>query len=297
MWWQAARPKTLTAAIVPVVLATSLAHFLGFEPSWWIPFCALLASLAIQIATNLFNDALDFVKGTDNEQRIGPKRITQAGLATPKQVLRAAVFCLVGATLLSIPLILHGGLPILFIGLVSLFMGYAYTSGPFPLSYKGVGEIFVILFFGVLAVSGVVFLITGQWWLEAFIAGLQVGLHCTVLLAINNLRDVNGDRVSQKLTFPVRFGVAAAKIEIAFLLFFPFFLQLYWLGRSNWMVALLPFLALPKAVQLISKLWGATPSKIYNSFLADAALIHLLFSLWLAGALWWNTPSIMLPIP
>lgn len=297
IWWIAVRPKTLTAAVVPIVLAMSLTHFLQYELSWWIPLCALLASLAIQIATNLFNDAIDFMKGTDNAERIGPLRVTQAGLSSPQQVMQMAGACLLFALLVSLPIIIHGGWPILLIGLVSLFLGYAYTSGPFPLSYKGVGEIFVVFFFGIIAVSGVVYLTTGQWWLEAVLAGLQVGLHCTVLLAVNNLRDVVGDKANNKLTFPARFGVLAAKIEIAVLLFFPFFLQLYWLGRSNFWVFILPFVALPKAVQLMKKIWLTEPSARYNAFLGEAALVHLLFALWLAGSLWWNAPSGTLLIP
>ena len=297
IWWLAARPKTLTAAIAPVIVATSLTHFLAFELSWWVLLCTLLASLAIQIATNFFNDAIDFMKGTDTAERLGPTRITQAGLSAPHLVMRAALICLAFAFLISIPLIVHGGWPILLIGLSSLFLGYAYTSGPFPLSYKGVGEIFVILFFGVIAVSGIVYLLTAQWWLEAFVAGLQIGLLCTVLLAINNLRDVVGDKANHKLTFPVRFGIPTAKIEIAFLLFFPFVLQLYWLGRSSFFVFILPFVALPKAIQLMRKIWATEPSARYNIFLGEAALIHLLFALWLAGSLWWNAPSGTLLIP
>ena len=215
-------------------------------------------------------------------------RVTQSGHFTPRQVLCAGLSCCLLACVFAIPLIQVGGWPIIVIGLVSLMMAYAYTSGPYPLSYKGVGEIFVILFFGFVAVGGMVYLLTLNFHFLSLLAGLQVGVLATVLLAINNLRDVEGDRGANKKTFPVRFGVRAAKIEIVLLILAPFFLQFFWLKVFSIIPVLLPFLALPLAFHLGAQIWKTEPSEKYNQFLAQAAALQLLFGFLLAGGFWWS---------
>ena len=138
-WLIAFRLKTLTAAFVPIVVATSLVHFEGLNYSWSISGWALLSALFIQIATNLFNDAIDFKKGADTKERIGPKRVTQSGLIQQKTVYQVAgLFCFL-SILCGIPLVIKGGIPIVILGLVSVLMAYLYTGGPYPLAYKGLG--------------------------------------------------------------------------------------------------------------------------------------------------------------
>jgi len=279
------RPKTLTAALIPIVAGTALVSALGLRVQLWISICALLASVLIQIGTNLVNDAVDFKKGADNENRIGPQRITQAGFFSSSQVMLFGTIAFGLAIALGVPLVWQGGWPILTIGLVSVLCGYAYTAGPFPLAYRGLGEVFVILFFGLIAVMGLVYLHTLQWRIEAFVMGLQIGLHCTVLIAVNNLRDVAGDVKVHKRTLPVRFGVAFGRWEIAALVGLPFVFLLYWFLIDRPLAAFLPLAAVPLAVRLVRQVFATEPSPLYNSFLGQAAGLHLLFGFLLSVGL------------
>ncbi len=281
-WFLAFRPKTLTAALVPIIVGTALVHFLSLEIRWWIPGLALLAALFIQIGTNLVNDAVDFQKGADTEERIGPMRVTQKGIFTSQKVMIAATLCFLIAVLCGIPLVLEGGTPILLIGLLSVLLGYGYTAGPFPLAYLGLGDPFVILFFGLIAVGGLVYLMTGKWIFESLVLGLQIGFLATVLIAINNLRDLQGDQKVGKKTWPVRFGKNFARAEIAFLCFAPFVLNIYWFVRAGWIAGLLPFLAFPLAVRVALAVYRTEPSPVYNQFLAKGAALHLLFGVFLS---------------
>ena len=282
IWFLAIRPKTLTAAVVPIVAGTALIKAAGHSIHWWISIFALLASLFIQIATNLINDFVDFEKGADTPNRLGPTRVTQAGLVSSYQIKSAAVLNVILAIGFGLPLVFVGGPMVLLIGVVSLAMAYAYTGGPFPLAYKGLGDIFVILFFGVIAVTGLFFLQTQTIASEAVVLGIQIGFHCAVLIAINNLRDIEGDKLVSKKTLPVRFGKGFARIEIALLCLAPFLMQLYWLEK-NWKLAFwLGFLPLPLAVNLVHSVFKTEPSPIYNKFLAKASGLHLLFGTLLA---------------
>jgi 1,4-dihydroxy-2-naphthoate octaprenyltransferase len=205
-WLQAFRPKTLTAAIVPVAVGSAVAFSEVGLVNHRITLLALLGALFIQIATNLFNDAIDFKKGADGEHRVGPQRATQMGWFSGKQVLAMGIFFLLLALACGVPLVIHGGWPIVIIGLISLAMAYAYTGGPFPLAYLGLGDLFVILFFGLVAVGGTYYLHTLRFSWSALIAGLQVGCLSAVLIAINNLRDHVGDRQVNKRTLAVLLG-------------------------------------------------------------------------------------------
>ncbi|HEY1079144.1 MAG TPA: 1,4-dihydroxy-2-naphthoate octaprenyltransferase [Bdellovibrio sp.] len=276
------RPKTLTAALVPCVAGTALVKAIGLSWDGWVLFYALAASFLIQIGTNLVNDAVDFKKGADTEKRIGPQRITQAGILTANQVMALGSLCFLLAVLCGVPLVLKGGWVIVAIGIASVLMGYSYTTGPFPLAYLGLGDLFVILFFGLLAVTGVVFLNTGEWLQEAFILGLQIGLHATVLIAINNLRDHSGDALVRKKTLAVRFGVKFSRWEIATLCFAPFVLNLYWWFEGYKIPAMISMLALPLAVKITKNIFATEPSSVYNKFLGQAAGLHLVFGLLLA---------------
>lgn len=278
-WLLAFRPKTLTAAVVPVFVGTALLAVSSAPIRWWITFCALAGALFIQIGTNLINDALDFKKGADTEERLGPKRVTQSGLLSAEQVLRMGYASFALAFLFGIPLVMHGGWVIVAIGLISLFCGYAYTGGPFPLAYRGMGDLFVILFFGLVAVGGVYYLHTGAFHLDAAVAGLQVGFLCTVLIAINNLRDIDGDRKVNKKTLAVRFGKGFVRLEILVLSFLPFLLSFYWWRRGYFWPAVLPFLILPMAGRLVRAVMTEEPGEIYNEFLAQAAKVHVFFGI------------------
>ena len=209
-----ARPKTLAAGVVPVWVGGVLAWKLTGMFDWWLWVCTLLGALCIQIATNFFNDAVDGKKGADGERRMGPKRLTGTGEMTFGQVMGLGTVFLVGAAFFGAFLFLARGWPMLAIGLPSLFLAYGYTGGPFPLAYRGMGEIFVILFFGFVAVMGTVFVQTGIWPEEAVLLGGQVGLLSAVLISVNNFRDREEDALVGKRTLAVKFGpkVAAAVI-------------------------------------------------------------------------------------
>lgn len=274
----AIRPKTLTAAIVPIMVAASLVYMKEQELTTWVIWCALFSAVSIQIATNFFNDAIDFKKGADTESRIGPQRVTQSGLMTSRAVFLWAVgFCFL-AFVFGIPLVVKGGWVIVGIGLVSLFLAYGYTGGPVPLAYKGLGDLFVILFFGLIAVGGVYYLLAESWGIDAFVAGLQCGMLATVLIAINNLRDMEQDRLVHKKTLPVRFGEGFARFEIVILILATYLLNAYWwVSHKLLWASVLPLLTLPLAILLLLKLLKTKPSKIYNNFLAMSALLQILF--------------------
>lgn len=216
-WVLAARPKTLTAAVAPVLVGTGLAVHDGVvatQPA----LAALVGAILIQIATNLANDYYDFVRGGDTPERIGPVRVTQAGLLAPKAVRNAMVAVLALALVPGAYLVSVAGWPVVVIGLVSLACAVLYTGGPYPLAYHGLGDIFVFMFFGLVAVGGTYFVQARAWPAGAFVAGAGLGALSTALLVVNNLRDIRTDALAGKRTLAVRMGAGATKAEYAFLL-------------------------------------------------------------------------------
>ncbi len=267
-----------------MIVGTGVAY--GFSPApvrLWLAVVALLSATCIQIATNLVNDAADFEKGADTAERLGPTRVTQSGLLQGRHVMLAAGVFFLAAALLGVPLIVAGGVPILVIGILSIVAGYAYTAGPFPLAYLGLGEIFVILFFGVAAVKGMAYVLAGQSlspWAE--LAALQVGLQSATLLAVNNFRDIAGDRVAGKHTLAARWGDRFARFEVATLVALPFLLGAFWVAARRPAAALLPLVTVVIAVRLVRGVWNEPPSRRFNVFLAQSALLQLVFSVLLA---------------
>ena len=287
VWLLAARPKTLTASVAPVAVGTALVASLAPRPfPVHLPALALLSAMSIQIATNLVNDAADFGRGADTASRLGPLRVTQGGLARPRQVMAAAAAFFALAATLGVPLVAAGGTRVVSLGLLSIAAGVAYTAGPYPLAYAGLGEVFVLLFFGFAAVEGMCLVLARETfppWSE--LASLQVGLSSVTLLAVNNLRDVQGDLDARKRTLAARFGVRFARAEIAFTILAPFALGALWLGSGRPWAAVLPLLALPIAVPLAIAAARETPSARFNRLLARSALLQLVFALLLAAGL------------
>ncbi|MFY0567164.1 1,4-dihydroxy-2-naphthoate polyprenyltransferase [Archangium lansingense] len=277
-WLMAARPKTLTAALVPVMVGTALAYGLGVGR--WLPaLAALVGAMLIQIGTNLTNDYYDFKKGADTEERLGPKRVTQSGLIAPGVVLASALTCFGLAVATGTYLVVVGGWPIVAIGLASVFAGYAYTGGPFPLAYHGLGDVFVFIFFGLVAVPGTFYvqaLTVGPaaWW-----AAIPVGAIGTALLVVNNLRDGTTDVKAGKRTLVVRFGSTAGKAEYVVLLAMAFAtpLAMWGLGlASPWV--LLALLSAPVAVPPLKLVLGAEGAAL-NPALGGTARLQLVFGL------------------
>ncbi|MDB6139457.1 MAG: menA [Verrucomicrobiaceae bacterium] len=277
-WIDAARPKTLGAAVAPVMVGTAIGWRFGHSLNWGLAACTLMGCMALQVATNWFNDAIDFEKGSDTVARIGPRRITASGVVTSKQVIRAAMMALLVATAFSVPLFLARGWPIVAIGIPSLYFCYGYTGGPAPLAYRGLGELFVILFFGLVAVTGSSFVQSGLWLAEALVAGLQVGCLSTVLIAINNLRDIEEDRSTGKRTLAARFGVTFARCEITALVVFTLILQSYWLGRGWSLLSDATFCDVMIGGVLVIQTWRLSPGKAYNGLLAMAGMYLLFFA-------------------
>lgn len=284
-WLLAARPKTLSAAVAPVLVGTGLALRDRHEIEWLYVACALFGALSIQIATNLINDALDFKKGADTAERLGPVRVTQAGLLNAHAVLRGASICLFIAALFGVPLIVHGGWPIAVIGAASILMAYAYTGGPYPLAYHGLGELFVMIFFGFAAVGGTYFVLTLEYSAQAAACGFAVGSLAVVILAINNLRDLAGDRISNKKTIATRIGERGARAEIVLFVLGAYAgvaFAAWW--RGDWSL-LLVLLSLPLAIALIARV-NRSSGRELNRCLAMAGALQWAFSLlFLIGAL------------
>lgn len=217
VWWQAARPRTLPAAAAPVLVGTALAAFRGVLAP--LPaLAALVGALLIQIATNLANDYFDFVRGADSEERVGPTRVTQAGLIAPAAIRRGMVVTLALALAVGTYLVWIGGWPIVIIGLASLACAVLYTGGPFPLAYHGLGDLFVFVFFGLVAVAGTYYVQALVFPVEAWWAGVGVGALSTALLVVNNLRDRETDARAGKRTMAVRLGRAGTQVEYLLLL-------------------------------------------------------------------------------
>lgn len=290
-WLLALRPKTLTAAIVPIAVATALVKAEGREIQWWISISALLSSVFIQIATNLLNDAIDFEKGADTETRTGPRRLTQSGLVSKNQVMIGGFVCLGVALALGVPLVMEGGWPIVAIGLVSLFLAYGYTGGPFPLAYLGLGDLFVILFFGLIAVGGTYFLHTQTYSMTVFVAGLQVGMLATVLIAINNLRDSPQDKLVGKKTLAVRFGPTFSRFEIALLAYAPFLLGVHYSTQGWTWAGYAPLILVPLAGHIVRGLFKTEPGPVMNRYLGLSAALQLAFGLALSVGLWMGRAS------
>ena len=289
-WLLAARPKTLTAALAPVAVGTGLAFGAG-GGRWLLALAALLGALLIQVGTNLTNDYYDFRRGADTEERLGPLRVTQAGLVAPRTVLSAAGVCFGAAAMVGLFLVAAGGWPVVAIGLLSILAGWAYTGGPAPLGYLGLGEVFVLLFFGFAAVGGTVWVEALRLPAATWLSALSVGCTGVLLIVVNNLRDVETDRRAGKHTLAARFGVGFARAEYTCVLAVAFLAPVAaWALGQTGAPALLPLAALPLAVsplRLVLTQRGAA----LNRALAGSARLQLIHGLLLAVGLWRGGPG------
>ena len=283
-WLLAIRPKTLPAAVAPVVVGTAVAIADdGFAPL--AALAALAVALLLQIVANLANDVFDFRRGADTAARLGPVRVTQSGLLPPEQVLAATL----AALGLSVPpglyLVWRGGWPIAVLGMLAILSALAYTGGPAPLGYLGLGDLFVFVFFGLIAVTGTAFVQTRAVTPLAIAAAVPMGCLATAILVVNNLRDVATDRAAGKRTVAVRLGPGGTRVEYAVFvtaayLSLPLAWSLGWLAGWWW----LPWLSLPVAVPVTAGVLRTTGAAL-NPLLAATARLELLFGLLLAGGI------------
>lgn len=284
----ATRPKTLVAAIVPVITGTALAYHHTDHVSYAIFSAVLICSLLIQVATNFYNDALDFEKGADTDTRLGPLRATHQGWWTGQSLKRAAATCLAMAFFIGVALVLIGGWPIAVVGLISMFLAYGYTGGPFPLAYRGLGELFVMIFFGWIAVAGTYYLQTHALNEDVLVLGTQVGIYATMLIFINNIRDVEQDALVNKRTLSVRLGWEKARWFGVILLAASLVINAYWWNKGELLAAGPGLCLLPLKTRLGLALLTQKPGRGHNMLLARAALIQILFGLAMTFALVWK---------
>nr|WP_085946400.1 1,4-dihydroxy-2-naphthoate polyprenyltransferase [Halobiforma lacisalsi] len=302
-WLMAARPQTLPAAAGPVIVGTGLAVHEGV----FAPLPALMAFVGaalIQIGTNFANDYYDAIKGADTEDRDGFTRVTQSGLIPPERVKLATIVTFGLAILSGTYLVYVGGLPILVIGLVSVLCGWAYTGGPYPLGYHGLGDLFVFVFFGIVAVMGTFYvqaaavapvgpLMTsvpdGTVTLEAFVASLPVAGISTAILVVNNIRDRETDAETGKRTLAVRFGYRVSRVEYVALIALAYLAPLwFWpISRASGFgpVVLLPLLTLPYAAAVARTVCTRTDGDALNPALEGTGKLLAIHSLLFAAGL------------
>jgi len=284
---QASRPKTLPAAVVPVWLGGVLAWRLTGQFNWWLALCTLMGAIFIQIATNFFNDAIDSAKGADTDRRIGPQRVTASGQLSRKAVYGAAFTCLGLASVFGWFLFLERGWIMIAIGLPSFYLAYGYTGGPLPLAYRGLGEIFVILFFGLIAVGGTVFVQTGELTPGSVLLGLQVGMLSAVLIAINNIRDREEDASTGKKTLVVLLGRRNAVRMLTMLTILPYAIGRLWQFREIPKAVWIPLPVMLLGMIIVLRVRREKASPRYNKYLAMSALQLLLFALLFTVACFW----------
>jgi 1,4-dihydroxy-2-naphthoate octaprenyltransferase len=285
IWLMAARVRTLPAAVAPVLVGTALAVTEDvFRAGAFV--AALLGAIFIQVGTNLSNDYSDARRGADTEDRLGPVRVTAGGLVPPRQVLVATYVTFGLAAMCGAYLVAVSGIELLFVGIASIAAGVLYTGGPRPYGYEGLGEVFVFLFFGIVAVAGSTFAQTEEWPWEAFVLAVPVGLLAAAILVVNNLRDIDTDRRAGKRTLAVRLGRERTRTLYGVMVYLAFALApLPWIlgSLSPWL--LLPLVVLPLAVPLVRTVRTHTDGPTLNEALARTGLLQLAFCVLLAAGI------------
>jgi 1,4-dihydroxy-2-naphthoate octaprenyltransferase len=283
-WILASRPQTLTAALVPVLVGTAVAQASGglrVGPA----LAALFGAFMIQIATNFANDVFDAEKGADTHERLGPTRAVQSGLLTNRQVRVGMLVTIALAIVAGLYLTAIGGYPIVIIGVLSVLSGVAYTGGPFPLGYNGLGDVFVMIFFGFVAVCGTAYVQLGSVPPLAWLASIPVGAIATAVLVVNNVRDRSTDVKAGKRTLAVRFGRRFGVIEYVLLFVVAYaapVVALLRFHRSAWV--LLPIVTLPLAAKLARTL-ATTEGAPLNACLASTAKLLLVYGVLFSAGL------------
>ncbi|MBY6186916.1 1,4-dihydroxy-2-naphthoate polyprenyltransferase [Marinobacter hydrocarbonoclasticus] len=284
-WLMAIRPRTLPAVISPLLLGNVLAWYQG-QFSWLVAGCAMLCGLLLQIGVNLANDYFDFKSGVDTEERLGPTRVTQAGLLAPTAVRNAMALSLVLAVAVGMYLIYVGGWPIAVLAALAVAGALGYSGGPYPIASLGLGEVAAFLYFGLVAVVGVYFIQTGHTDLPVWILASTLGLYNAAIMLVNNTRDIVTDTQAGKRTLAVRIGQHSARMLYRALVLLPFLvITLSWLmGVLPGQMVLLAAIAAPLAVKLATA-FEETEGAALNPLLGRTAQLTLLYSLMCSGGL------------
>jgi len=281
-WILAARPKTLPAAVAPVMVGSAMAF--AHKSFALLPAIAALAvALLLQIGVNLANDYFDYIKGIDSDERLGPVRVTQSGLISPSRV-KAAMGIAFGLALLpGSYLVYAGGWPVVFIGTASILAALAYSGGPYPLASNGLGDLFVFIFFGLVAVCGTYYVQALGLTATVVMIGANIGLLITAILVVNNLRDISTDKKTGKRTLAVRIGTRGTKLEYSLLLTGAYCGVLgLWVCGIFPIWVLTPFVSAPLAWRLIRIIRRTTGGPMLNHTLASTAKLAFFFSLLLS---------------
>jgi len=282
VWYLAARPKTLPAGIVPVLVGGGIAYGDGYFRLLSF-LAALIGGVAIQIGTNYANDLFDFTKQTDNVERIGPLRVTQAGLATPRQTAIATAVAFILAITAGSYLIYRAGWPVVVIGLISIACGLLYTAGPMALAYLGLGDVFVLIFFGPVALAGTYYVQAHQISAPVILAGIPFGMISTAILTVNNLRDVDSDKKGDKKTLAVRFGRAFAQREYLFMMTVPVLVAVLLAIVTGRTFLLLIIFFLPFTISAIRTVFSTTDGERLNETLAVSGRLLILYGALFTG--------------
>lgn len=280
-WTLAARPKTLTGAIIPVMVGSALAFMDG--QFVWLPalICIIFAGL-MQIAANFINDLFDYQKGTDREDRLGPERACAQGWISPDAMKKGILYTVILACLVGSTLLLYGGWELILIGVICVLFAFLYTAGPYPLSYNGWGDILVIVFFGFVPVGGTYYVQALTFTPGVFIASLVCGLIVDTLLVVNNYRDREADLKSGKRTVIVRFGEPFGRYLYLVLGIMASLLCLWFLQDKHWYAAFLPQLYLIPHYITWRRMVKIHSGKKLNSILGETSRNMLLMGLLLA---------------
>ncbi|MEA2199340.1 MAG: 1,4-dihydroxy-2-naphthoate polyprenyltransferase [Solirubrobacteraceae bacterium] len=285
IWLMAARIRTLPAAVAPVLVGTALAGYAGtFHPLRFL--AALIGAVFIQVGTNLSNDYSDARRGADAEDRLGPVRVTAGGLVPPRRVLEATYASFAVAVLAGIYLVAVAGWELLLVGGASILAGVLYTGGPRPYGYEGLGEVFVFLFFGIVAVVGSYFVQVKHLEWEAFALAVPVGLLASAILVVNNFRDIDTDRRASKRTLAVRLGRERTRILFAVVVYLAYLTApVTWLFGPLEPWVMLPWITVLMAAQIVRTVRNRTDGASLNGALAQTGMLQLAFCTLLASGL------------
>ena len=281
-WIIGARPRTLSAAITPVVAATALAYHQNKTINWINVVLALIVGISLQVGVNYSNDYSDGIKGSDNN-RVGPIRLVGSGLATPKQVKSAAIFTYLVGAIFGTVLSLRTNWILLAIGAIALLAAWFYTGGSTPYGYRSLGELSVFIFFGIVATLGTYYGATKNFSVWALLLAIEMGLMACAILAINNLRDLPKDALVGKITLAVRLGDVGARRFLILILLFIFLTQLIFLKLTP--MAILPIMMVSYALKIINQIRSGASGADLIPTLGAIAKLQSLMGLWIVVAL------------
>lgn len=282
-WSIAARVRTVPIPTIQVLTGTGLAYAVLGAIDWPLFIYTWLVGVFITMGTNLINDVIDFDNGEGSGQtkRVGFLKVISAGIIPRKHVLFAGLVCFVLTILFGIPLAIHAGWGLFVLILLSVVMGYCYTGGPYPISYLGLSELFILLFYGFLCVGAAYYVQIRSLSFSAILCALQMGLLAILPNALNNFRDMYEDAEYGKRTLAVRFGKTFARWELGVLTFLPFIIGLLWIPLGYPNAALIPLVLTPIAFIFVQSIWKTDPGPQFNRFFGLSLIVHFLFGLFL----------------